>query len=290
MGKRRRWRKCARSMVSGILSVILAVVFCIGDISFTKSQGVLAAEGGKIDVWDFGAVEETDSQLYANHITQEDWNTCENVSDKGTFTAGTTTFGDLTITHNANDRLYSASTKNYGTSGLASTAYEDGYVAAGMYYCNGTGGPTRRYLSIEHVEAGDKINVYMAASNSASDNVCFLYIGDDGTQEDQQVFSNQPSKITFVAKYSGTYKIYTTTDGSAKPCFNRVERVPGVQVKGTVSKNKCDISDYHVLFTNNTTGVTTEAVLDGEQYTVVLEYGDRIWIYECNQAGNSGRN
>lgn len=46
-----------------------------------------------------------------------------------------------------------------------------------------------------------------------------------------------------------------------------------MQVKGTVSKNKCDISDYHVLFTNNTTGVTTEAVLDGEQYTVVLAAG-----------------
>lgn len=37
-----------------------------------------------------------------------------------------------------------------------------------MYYCNGTGGETRRNVTINNVIAGDKIVVYMASSNAAT--------------------------------------------------------------------------------------------------------------------------
>ena len=93
-------------------------------------------------------MEEADTVLYNNQITTSDWDNCANVGADGKFAAGTTTFGDLTITHNANDRLYSSSSKNYGSSGMATTAFEDGYKANGMYYCNCTGGSNRIHLTV----------------------------------------------------------------------------------------------------------------------------------------------
>ena len=120
----------------------------------------VVVEKRNIDVWDFGGAQETDA-LYKNNITAADWDAYADLAEGGTFSNdGTVTFGDLTLSYKAKDRLFSGtSVKNYGDNSLAQTAHEDGYTADGMYYCNGTGGDNRRYMTIANVKAGDLITL-----------------------------------------------------------------------------------------------------------------------------------
>ena len=101
--------KKTKKRLSCFLCAMLLFVTGIETSAFT---GVFAATARKIDVWDFGAVQESDTQLYNNHISAQDWEQCENVSSAGKFAEGTTVFGDLTLTHTVNDRLFSTSSKN----------------------------------------------------------------------------------------------------------------------------------------------------------------------------------
>ena len=87
--------------------------------------------------------------------------------------------------------MFSTSSKNYGTNALATTAYDDGYTAGGMYYCNGTGGETRRNVTINNVIAGDKIVVYMASSNAATGTLVFKYLGEDNEQVEKASFTKR---------------------------------------------------------------------------------------------------
>ena len=262
--------KKTKKRLSCFLCAMLLFVTGIETSAFT---GVFAATARKIDVWDFGAVQESDTQLYNNHISAQDWEQCENVSSAGKFAEGTTVFGDLTLTHTVNDRLFSTSSKNYGTNALAKTAYADGYTAGGMYYCNGTGGEGRRNITIANVEAGDKIVVYMASSNAVTGELVFTYLGEDGTQKDTESFTNVGTKYEFIAQYSGSYKIYTTA-AAGKPIYNRVMRIPAVTVSGTIELNGVDISGCQLLFMNKRTNTATQAKLNGNSYSVSLAAGE----------------
>ena len=224
----------------------------------------------KIDVWDMGAVQEADTSKYNNNITASDWDSCANVSQAGKFVAGETTFGDLTINHIANDRLFSTSSKNYGTNALATTAYDDGYTAGGMYYCNGTGGETRRNVTINNVIAGDKIVVYMASSNAATGTLVFKYLGEDNEQVEKASFTNKGTKYEFVAKYSGSYKVYTDA-AAGKPIYNRIVRIPGVAVSGTI--DGAQLSGYKVMFKDEANGITYDADIKGNTFTATLAAG-----------------
>ena len=252
---------------------LCAMLLFVTGIETSAFTGVFAATARKIDVWDFGAVQESDTQLYNNQISAQDWEQCENVSSAGKFAEGTTVFGDLTLTHTVNDRLFSTSSKNYGTNALAKTAYADGYTAGGMYYCNGTGGEGRRNITIANVEAGDKIVVYMASSNAVTGELVFTYLGEGGTQKDTESFTNVGTKYEFIAQYSGSYKIYTTA-AAGKPIYNRVMRIPAVTVCGTIELNGEDISGCQLLFMNKRTNTATQAKLNGNSYSVSLAAGE----------------
>lgn len=245
----------------------------------------IVVEKRNIDVWDFGGVQETEA-VYVNNITAADWDAYENLGEGGTFSAdGEVTFGDLTINYKANDRLFSGtSAKNYGDNSLAQTAHEDGYTADGMYYCNGTGGENRRYMTIANVKAGDKIVVYMGAHNAADDVMYFEYLGEDGTQLEEQAYGQKIfSKHEFVAQYSGTYKIWTGT--GAKPGYNRVMRVPGVYVIGSMDTAGLDITGTTLKFMNNTTGVITEVEATNGYFAAVLAPG---FEYTAILSGKNG--
>ena len=268
------------------LAAALAGVMVFTGSGFSSMTNAFAADGRKVDVWDFGGVEEADSALYNNNITAATWNEYENLGAGGTFTnGGELALGDLTITFNANDRLYSGlAEKTYGTSSFATTEYEDGYVANGMYYCNGTGGATRRYLTVANVQAGDKIIVYMGAHNAADDDLVFEYLDVEGAQTEKQYFGQKTfTKHVFVAQYSGTYKIWT--DAKAKAGFNRVVRIPGVEVTGTVDNAGLDITGTKVSFVNNTTNVETAVEVADGKYSAVLAAG---YEYTAVLSGKTG--
>lgn len=105
-------RRITKRRLSSLLCAVLMLITSIDVAAFAAGSD---ASKRKIDVWDMGAVQEADTSKYNNNITASDWDSCANVSQAGKFVAGETTFGDLTINHIANDRLFSTSSKNYGT-------------------------------------------------------------------------------------------------------------------------------------------------------------------------------
>lgn len=267
-----------------LLATTLAFAMVLTGSGFGTAANVFAADDRKIDVWDFGGVEETDTTKYTNNITTAGWDAYDNLGADGKFAANSTvTFGDLTVTMNANDRVYSGiGTKNYGSSSYATTDFGDGYVANGMYYCNGTGGANRRYLTLTNVEAGDKIVVYMGA-HSGEDNLVFDYLGADGTQSEKQAYEKVFTKHVFIAQYSGTYKIWT--EGTAKTAFNRVVRMPGVTVSGQLEAGAFDLTGTTLSFVNNETGVETPVTVADGKFSVNLASG---YEYTAVLAGVSG--
>ncbi len=274
--------------ISALLSFVM-----LFSVMFSGTSVTAFAAGAQIDVWDFGAVAESDTSLYNNRITVDLINNISTLAVGGKFSApGDVDFNGLTVNVVANDRMYCydpACTKNYGTNGKAETAYADGYTAAGMWYANGTGGDNRRYAQIDTISAGDEVVVYTGASNSADLSVHFTYLGEGGTQDDvTTVPSGEMAKLSFVAEYSGSYKIWYDTSVSGKPVINRIVRYPATAVTGTIT-NLADAttSGCIVSLKNDTTGDTFEtAVQAGDNtFTVNVTPG---YTYSATLKGVTG--
>ncbi len=230
-----------------------------------------------IDVWDLGGKLESDTETYTNNITPQGY------IDAGinkSFPAGTTVFGDLTITHNSGDRLYTTvealANYTYGSFGAATKDYGDGYTSAGCYYTNGTGGSNRRHLTIANVQAGDKIVLYGGIHGGSDTTFNFEGLGTASSQKNTvNIASGSYDKFEFVAEYTGTYKIWESATGKA--LYHRVVRIPGVAVSGTISNaegdNQYSGTAHSVKFVNDTTKQETVAVLDGNSFTVTLAPG-----------------
>ncbi len=239
-----------------------------------------------IDVWDMGGKEETDTRLYTNNITPEAWIESGAVVNKAI--SKEVTFGDLTITPGGGDRLYSnieaLKDLNYGGFAAAQNKYEDGYQAAGAYYTNGTGGSTRRYLTIANVQAGDKIVAYMGAVQKGDTQFFFEGLGGAaGQKETVEAAANVFGKYELLAEKTGSYKIWENNAG--KPMWHRVMRVPGVSVSGTIHFGEYAGTGHSVKFINQTTKKATEAVLDGSNYTATLAAG---YTYTAVLSGATG--
>lgn len=222
------------------------------------------AEAGRaIDVWDFtGATQEGAT----NHITPAAWAASGALVD-GTLSNGTqAVFGDLTMTHNANDRIYSAVESPDWNGILGGNAenkyghtYDDGYDAQGGWYCNGAGGESKRYIELANVQAGDKIVLY---AGSASGDILFHFDGPDAVQaETASVAGKEFGAFTFVARSAGTYKLWT--DPAGKAMWHRIIRVPGVAVTGSLALPKnFDVQNYGLKFINRETKAETPAALN----------------------------
>ncbi|MBQ8822262.1 MAG: hypothetical protein IJZ82_06430 [Lachnospiraceae bacterium] len=230
-----------------------------------------------IDVWDLGGVLESDTKTYTNNVTPE---AIIAAGINKTY-PGNVVFGDLTVVANkGSDRIYTTvealKDVTYGTYGYATKEYADGYTSAGCYYTNGTGGASRRYLTIANVQAGDKI-VFYGGIHGGSDTQ-FIFEG-QGTASAQKetvdIKAAEFERFEFVAEYTGTYKIWENAAGKA--LYHRVVRVPGVAVSGTISvaegDNKYIGTAHSVKFINDTTKQETMAVLDGDTFTATLAPG-----------------
>ena len=245
------------------IGTLLSAVMLTGTV-LSGVQPAFAAEKAKIDVWDFGGVEE-DVSAYENHITTAVLDSMTAVGDeasgsKGKFIDGGTfdMGGGLSLTTNANDRIFyngADGLRSYGSNAKAESAYEDGYTANGMWYANGTGDDTKRFVSIESVNAGDGIAVYAGASNTTDTTVYFEYMGTDAQQKDSSTAAGgEVCKSSFAAKYTGTYKIWFDPNGG-KPVINRIVRYPAAAVSGSISNLASAPSvPYTVVFRNTSTG------------------------------------
>jgi len=259
----------------------------------TSETTEVTTGSGKIDVWDFGGVQQKDADMYENHVTIAFWDAYDGLGTDGKFTSTSTQFGDLTITHNTGDRLYSASEKKYaGTmSAYCTYAYSDGYTANGCYYCNGTGGDTRRYLTIENVSIGDRIDVYVGSNNTTETPFYFEYLGTDGVQKEtgyatlDEETGSCNAKLSFVAKYAGQYKVWADNSGG-KPIYNRAVRTHAANVEGTIDLGPLAAdADFTVKFVNETTKDETIARRDGTSFSAKLAAG---YQYNAVLSGATG--
>ncbi len=276
-------KKKLKRVTSLLMAFIMAASMCVTGLG-TALIDAFAANQRKIDIWDIGGVAETDTSLYSNNIAAADWNTCATIGADGKFLLGDTTVGDFTINAVAGDRLFAAgSTKNYGTNAKATGEYPDGYVAEGGFYCNGTGGEAKRYVSVANVKAGDTIVVYATTHNSVESTMYFANTTATGVEVQSATLTGGFDKFTFEAKADGTYKMYSNAS-TGKVLFSRVMRIPAVAVSGTI-ENTVGAAGYTMSFTNDTTGVEIEAVISGSTYTANLAPG---YTYTASLKGATG--
>ncbi|MCM1326975.1 MAG: pectinesterase family protein [Bacteroidales bacterium] len=252
-------------------------------VEYTKEVGPR-----NIDVWDFGGKVETDTKTYTNNITPDALNKAKIVDSGGLFlSTSPTAFGDLTMTYNAGDRLYTnvAGLPNNGSYGPAQAAYDDGFTAAGGWYCNGTGGSGRRYVTIANVQAGDKIVAYVCITQTSDSQFFFEGTGAASEQKDSvDVAITTYKKLEFVAEHTGTYKIWENNLG--KPMYHRIMRVPGVAVSGTIDFGEYKGTDYSLKFVNQTTKKETVATVESDgTFTVKLAPG---YTYTAVFSGATG--
>ena len=154
----------------------------------------------------------------------------------------------------------------------------------GSYYCNGTGGANRRYITIKNVQAGDRIRLYAGALTATK-----YYFEGQGTaagQMDEAVLTDKAlyGRFDFIAAKTGTYKIWES--GSAKPVIHRIMRFPVVNVSGKVTPGSFNITGSSVKMTNTTTNEVTKFDLaDDGSFEGMLSPG---YTYNAAITGASG--
>ncbi|MDO5521258.1 MAG: pectinesterase family protein, partial [bacterium] len=261
-----------------VLSIVVSTTF--SNVQVSASQ-VAKTETKKIDVWDFGGVTEGNAALYNNNITASSWNSIESVAADGKFVevdnSTTLKMGDLSLFYTETDRLYVNSLdsdKSVDRSwGQSKVDFKDGYKSAGCYYANGTGSSKTRYITIKDVKAGDLITTYMGSSNSNDSTLVFEYQGKDGQQSEERSFDSTKLKYEFIAKYDGSYKLYTPAGAGAKPVYYRIMKTPSVSVTGTVDFGSLTEKTHTVSFINDKTEEVTKAVSNGNSFTASLTPG-----------------
>lgn len=277
-------KKHTKRILSSILSFAMGVsaVFS-GNISQVFAQ----RQATSVEVWDFGGVAQSDGDgvSYTNYITTDFLDNLAAVGDavsgnKGKFLAtGTVDFGGgLSVTANSNDRMYylissdgtsSTGLRSAGAQGKALKAYPDGYTANGMYYCNGTGNESRRYITVSDLSANDVVTVYTGPSNTTDTPV---YFTNGGQTLSHTVVGGEQDRIDYVVPADGDGKIWFDGAGG-KPTVNRVVRKPAVKVSGNIDLKGLSVAAYEVEFENKTTGAKTAAALNGNSYSVSLAPG-----------------
>ena len=236
----------------------------------------------QIEVWDFGAKQEEDTQIYHNNITQAAWDANGLIGENGTLDGTVNTdkivnFGTLAVKYENGDSIQGGvNALKFVTGGVNYTtfSYEDGYCSDGVWKCNGKGGNTRRCVTLNDVSAGDKIVAYMGSYTKETDKVHFLYKGTQGTQDDTADIGNAACKrYEFIAQYSGQYQIYVGSTTNVKPVYHRILQIPPVEVTGTVDIAGTDIAEYGVKFINTETLEEVQAKVRNGMYKVSLTPG-----------------
>ncbi|WP_228852397.1 pectinesterase family protein [Aegicerativicinus sediminis] len=232
-----------------------------------ENEAAVEPSNGKIDVWDFGG-EQLDAELYNNRLDETKINSWYDAS----ITPGSSgnvlpswTEGALGWNGGSNDRLRTSNTNL--------TRYDENLSGVSEYsgriYVNGTGS-SGRYLSLTLSE-DDEVTLAMLAQN-ANGNIHFTYVPNPELQDDvvKVSTSNAITMVKFVAKNSGTYRIYDTVD---KPSYFRVERKDAIYktLTGNVDVSQAaDIpNEYEIVFTNEA-GKSWNTTVSNGSYSIDL--------------------
>ena len=254
----------ARSLAATLLS--LAMLFSL----FTLPAS--AAEGGKTDVWDFGA-EQLDESKYNNMLTVEEingWYPASVVpgSEGNTIASFTSSDGELSFNDGGKPTTHRLRTMNTALTrrDAKSLTGADGTVYNGYIYSNSGANPDV-YVSLK-LNAGDTVTV-IVGSNGGDSTINFE--GPSGVEASGKFLSSgaKAQELKFYPKETGTYKFYSTDE---KLVIARIYRESArtVAVSGTVTAPAA-LSGYSVAFTNTENGAVTSAAVSGGKYTVQLQ-------------------
>ncbi|WP_407429327.1 pectinesterase family protein, partial [Treponema sp.] len=251
-------KKLLRSLIAGVLA--------FGAVSALSSQS------RKADVWDFGGIEEDGA---SNHISVSDIDNLELVGADGKIAEPKVIeFGDLSVSFVKNDRMYYSGKKNYGNQGYVHAEFEDGYLANGIWYCNGKGGEKQRYLLLKNVKAGDVVTFYARISNSGDEKIHFASVDSEGLKDDRQdevaPITNESAAYSYIALYSGSYKVYCEAN-VGKPVYYRIMRTPAVEVSGSLTS--LPAGNAELKFVIKETNQELSGTISGKSYKAFLPAG-----------------
>lgn len=272
-----------------------------GVFVFAATAASVFSQARKTEVWDFGGVPQDGAH---NNISVSDIDAISILGADGRFTnAKELEFGNLTLNVLAKDRMYTSGKKNAGKQSYATLNFGDGYVANGIYYCNGTGGEGRRYMLVKNVKAGDTVTFYAGTSNTSMKNIHFAHVElqdvtdtntgatskklvKTGIQDESapvvQASPANPGRYSYVAKADGSYKVYTDSD-AGKPVFFRLVHIPGVEVKGSLKSMPKGTAG--IKFVSQEGGIEIDGTVKGSSYSANLASG---YVYTAVLTGIKG--
>ena len=236
---------------------------------------------GLTDVWDFGATQ-LDETEYNNQLNVEvinSWYDPSIPAGSEDQTLPDFTVGDLSFTGGGSDRLRTTNT--------ALTRYDDNIDEyedfKGRVYINSSGA-TGRYFSLE-LNEDDEVTLWTLTQNG-NGNIHFEYVADPDLQNDVIAVGEELTEISFMAKASGTYRIYDDTD---KPSYFRITRDAATYttVTGNVDVTAAEgiASDFSIVFTNDFGKTWELPFTTGGSFSVVLPVG---YQYEVSLDGAEG--
>ena len=238
-----------------------------------------------IDVWDFGA-EQLDPAIYNNQLNTtviNGWYTYSativlgTASTNNVFPASFAAVGGLSWNGGSNDRLRTTNTAltRYDVNIASVTGY------TGRLYQNGTGTTTpTRYFTFS-LNEDDEVSLVTKADATGKINFTNAVSG----QADSYVTSSSLVTLKFVAKTTGSYKIY---DSAGKPSYFRIYRKPATYTAVTGAVNIVEAADipagYGIVFTN-AAGKSWTALADSHTYSASLPAG---YTYNVSLANANG--
>ncbi|WP_242082403.1 pectinesterase family protein [Aestuariivivens sediminis] len=242
-----------------------------GSNAYTPAIDVtnLSVSVAKTDVWDFGA-KQLDEVLYNNMLTEDKINAwypgitpgTSGVNTPMTFTEGILTW---TSTSSTSDRLRTSNTNltrwDENLSGVTDPEY------TGRLYSNSRS--SSRYFTLSLSE-DDEVTVMMLTQDGAVDNVQFQYAADPGIQDDVIFVGTDLTEVTFAAKTTGDYNLFSSND---KISVYRIYRKDAeyVTLSGNVDETNAPgiPAGYSINFTNQA-GKTFSTVVSGGTYSIDL--------------------
>ncbi len=243
------------------------------------------AKTAMIDSWDFGAAQ-LDTTKYSNKLTESLINSWYDASiaigSTGVTLPASFIVDELRWVGAANkDRLRTTNENLTRYDATGAPIIIEGDTLTGSLYVNASASMAR-YLTIDANE-DDEVYVYCKSQNAAG-LINFVY-SDPTIQTDTASSSSNGVKIRFVAKNTGTYKIYDTKD---KPFYYRILRKDATMVKvsGAVDVTKAPgiPAGYKIEF-KNAAGKTWNASVSGSLFSTKLPAG---FEYSLSLIGANG--
>lgn len=231
-----------------------------------------SAEGGKIDVWDFGA-QQLDSGKYNNKLTVEEINswypaTVAPGSEGNTIASFTSRDGQLSFSDGGKPATHRLRTTNTALTRRDAKSLKgaDGTEYTGYIYSNSGSNPDV-YVSLS-LNAGDAVTV-VVGSNGGDSTINFE--GPSGVEASEKFLASgaKAQELKFYPRETGNYKFYSTDE---KLVIARIYRegAQTVTVSGAVNE-VAGLSGHSVAFTNTENGAVTSAPVDHGKYTIQVQ-------------------